>query len=235
MISSNYINFSIEKTQFSKNIRRSFRLRISFLKSITFFLVIYLITLPVFDYLNQVLNHPRITFREEYVIYFILLITSVLSIYWIITVSQAKFTLNKYLFLFIIVLLFISELNPFWLTFKFSAALIFYEIPIIVKYYDKIFQGYQSYSPQQITEFSQLQILFDRHFGHIITLNAVMIGTSWILIVLADRIRIDLGNQAGVTIPIILIVVIVILVYFRSDISNTLYKQQSKKEKRLLD
>jgi hypothetical protein len=133
----------------------------------------------------------------------------------------------------VIISLFITEINPFWLSFKFTAAIIFYEIPIMIHYYGEVFNGYQTYSSQQIFEFNRLRILLDKHIGHLLTLAAIMIGSTWILILLSDRIIVDIGNEAGVTIPLILLVIVAILIYFRPDVSRTLTKYQNKDEENL--
>jgi hypothetical protein len=230
MIGKEDINYSIEKFEFSREIRKSLQYRIKLLQIITIFLIIYLITFPVFDYLNNVIKHPNITFREEGIILLFLFFFIVFSLFLMINTLREKIHINKYIFLFIIISLIITEINPFWLSFKFTAAIFFYEIPFIIRYYSEVFNGYQTYSFQQILEFNRLRMLLDKHVGHLLTLAATMIGSTWILIIISDRIIVDLGNEAGVTIPLIILVIVAILIYFRPDVSNTLTKYQKKEE-----
>ena len=221
------VEYALEKTLFSKDIRRSIRFRLTLLQIIAIFLVIYLVTLPIFNYLNLLVTFPSITNREESFIFAVIVFTSFLSLLLVILILRAKPHIGIFFLILIILIVILNEIDPFWLSFKFCAALFFYELPIIIHYYSDIFQGYQSYSSQQITELNQLRILIDKHIGFLLSITAVMIGSSWLLIILSDRIVLNLGGEAGVTIPLIILIIIAIIAYFRSDISKSIFQIQS--------
>ena len=205
------VDYALEKTLFSKNIRRSIQLRLSLLQLIAIFLVIYLVTLPIFNYLNILISFPSITNREESCVNAVIIIISFVSLILIIFILKSRPSIGTFLFIFIIIIIILNEINPFWLSFKFCAALFFYELPIIIQYYSDVFKSYQTYSSQQITELDHLRILLDKHVGFLLSMTAIMIGGSWFLIILSDRIIIDLGEESGVTIPLIILIIVTVV------------------------
>ena len=222
------VDYAVEKTLFSKNIRRSIQLRLAFLQILAIFLVIYLVTLPIFNYLDILVSFPSITNREESFVNAVFILISFVSLILIIFILKSKPSIGTFLFIFIIIMLILNEINPFWLSFKFCAALFFYELPIIIHYYGDMFKGYQTYSSLQITELNHLRILLDKHVGFLLSMTAIMLSGSWFLIILSDRIVLNLlGDEAGVTFPLLILIFITVIAYFRSDISKSMLNIQT--------
>ncbi|MFW9928871.1 MAG: hypothetical protein ACFFD1_05745 [Candidatus Thorarchaeota archaeon] len=228
-MSRELIDLSIEKKEIYGNIRRSIILRLRMLQIIAIFLVIYLIAYPLFRIIQILVNLNEVSNREEPAIFAFVIAIIIITSFLIIQVILGRPHIGSYLFILILILILLQEDNPFYLSFKFSCAIFFYELPIIIHYYTDIFKGYKSYSSTRINEINHLRIALDRHVGFLLTLVSTMIANTWILLFFVDRIKIDLGGEAGVTLPLILIVSTAILVYFRSDVSKFVLKIQGEK------
>lgn len=226
------IDFAIKKAKFAKDIRKSLRNRMIAIQIISVILIIYLILFPIFDFFVKLI--PNSTTREVPALNTMIFFATLFVITLIIGVARSKPQWGSYLFLFVFWVAISAEWNPFILAFKYCVALFFYEMPFIMNYYSNILNGYKSYSSQHINELEKLRKLFDQHMTYSLSLIGLLLAITWSFVLVVDVIKIDIGQEAGFTIPFVIILCLSILAFVRSDVSKTLYQFQRRKREPFL-
>lgn len=203
------------------NIRRYFSGRLLLLQLIGIFLIIYLFTLPVFSVLST--WAAIFYFEGENIFGILAIITVSYSIYLIVTSFQNHLAINPIIGWIIIWSTMIIEPNQFLAIVNLLFALFLFELANIQKIYSSYLSNYSTYPNQQYQELFNLKIIFDQHLQFFLRLGTGIIAVSWLIIAFFDQVRLNLGGEGSIVIPILGISIIGIYFVFSPKFLRSLH------------
>jgi hypothetical protein len=219
------------KIEFIEKLKYNIRIKIFLLKFLLTLFIIILIYEPTYNILLELLIFINQLYNTRYqflITNYEIIFYSIFSIPIIILLLFGFFPFRKIFFVSGFLILIFGEIDMYWVI-KYICLFFLYKIPEIMQKFQNSYKNYSSYKESYI-ELLSLKNVFDTVLKQYLTLLTILILSSYTLIFLFEILSINIGAKISIFLPLILLPILTVLLYFSPNVSTSLKKLILKKD-----
>ena len=207
------------RIQFIAKLKKDIENRILVLKFVILALLVYFIYVPSYVAFYKLYTFINITYQGRYnfiIEYypFVFVLIAILIVFYLLIYGNLPF--KTFFFLEGLSIMIIVDKNYIFWIFKFVGLIVLYKIPDILKKMVQAYDNYKSYNEKYVELYS-LRSTFDTvskmYFEYIV----IFLLGSYVIIMMFESISINIGVEASIIFPLLLIPLIIFILFYSPD------------------